>query len=80
MKSGFLSPIFDNYFSFALYDSIFNERFKDKFLTNVTQAIFFIRTLWYSTALSLSNFEKPFTLMDNEGYYRLSLAKSDRYH
>jgi hypothetical protein len=80
MKSGFITPIFDNYFSFALYDSIFNERFKDKFLTNITNSIFFIRTLWYSTTLALSNFEKPFSFIENEGFYRTALAKSDRYH
>lgn len=80
MKSGFLSPVFDNYFSFAMYDSIFNERFKDKFLSNITQAVFFIRTLWYSSTLSLLNYEKPFSFLENEGFYRTSLSKSDRYH
>ena len=80
MKSGFISPIFDNYFSFALRDSIFNERFKDKLLTNITQAIFFIRTFWYKSALEFSNFERQFNFIENEGHYRTSLAKSDRYH
>jgi hypothetical protein len=46
----------------------------------ILQTLFFIRTLWYSTTLALSNFEKPFSFIENEGFYRTALAKSDRYH
>lgn len=80
MKSKFLSPVFDNYFSASLYNSIFNERFKDKLLGNITQALFFVRTPWYFSTLDQLNYDKPFSFIENTGVYRSLLAKSDRYH
>jgi hypothetical protein len=43
-------------------------------------SFFFIRTLWYNDSLALSNLKKPFSFIENEGFYRTALAKSDRYH
>ena len=78
MKSGYACPTYDKYFTFALYDSVFNEKFKDKFLNNITQAVYFIRTFWYRSSLQLLNFNKPFSVFEYSGKYRMAAAKSDR--
>lgn len=80
MKSNYISTVFDNYFSFSLYDSIFNEKFKDKLLTDITKTTFFIRTVWYKSAINLINFNNPFSIFSNTGDYRSEISKSDRYH
>lgn len=80
MKGTYLSTTFDNYFSFSLYNSVFNEKYKDKLMTNIANGAHFIRTVWYKSALALINFNKPFSVFDNNGDYRLDMSKSERYH
>lgn len=78
MKSIFFRLTYEN--SFLLGRTSFAERFKEKLLTNVTNITYFIRTVWFRTTMLLSNFHNPLSFREDEGYYRILVAKSNRYN
>lgn len=77
MKSKFK---FDIHEKIVLFDKcVMGDKVKEFVIKTFTNLNYFIRTVWYKNILHLNNFNKPVSFMDNEGYYRKILAKTQRY-